>query len=97
MLRISRIFFLSLTSRGEPPGFSSHLMNAASRTSCISELVPFDKATVLFVEDAAGLMIARESPRNVAKRIGLTLSAAESNAFSAHLVRKTIHSVVRRY
>lgn len=45
---------------------------------CISELVPFDKATVLFVEDGANLMIAREAPRNVSKRIGLTLNAAES-------------------
>jgi len=45
---------------------------------CISELVPFDKATVLFVEAGANLMIAREAPRNVSKRIGLTLKAAES-------------------
>jgi len=45
---------------------------------CISELVPFDKASVLFVEDGANLMIAREAPRNVSKRIGLTLNAAES-------------------
>jgi GAF domain-containing protein len=45
---------------------------------CISELVPFDKATVLFVEDGANLMIAREAPRNVSKRIGLTLNAAEN-------------------
>src|SRR5258708_19257432 len=45
---------------------------------CISELVPFDKATVLFVEDGANLMVAREAPRNVSRRIGLTLNAAES-------------------
>jgi PAS domain S-box-containing protein len=45
---------------------------------CIAELVPFDKATVLFVEDGANLMIAREAPRNLSKRIGLTVSAAES-------------------
>lgn len=45
---------------------------------CISELIPFDKATVLFVEDGASLMIAREAPRNVLKRIGLILNAAES-------------------
>jgi len=45
---------------------------------CISELVPFDKATVLFVEDGANLLIAREAPRNVSRRIGLTLNAAES-------------------
>jgi PAS domain S-box-containing protein len=45
---------------------------------CISELVPFDKATVLFVENGANLMIAREAPPDVSKRIGLTLNAAES-------------------
>jgi PAS domain S-box-containing protein len=45
---------------------------------CISELVPFDKATVLFVEDGANLMIAREAPQNVSKRIGLILNVAES-------------------
>jgi PAS domain S-box-containing protein len=47
---------------------------------CIFELVPFDKATVLFVEDGDNLMVAREAPRNVSKRIGLTVSASE-NAF----------------
>lgn len=45
---------------------------------CISELVPFDKATVLFVEDGANLMIAREAPMSVSKRIGLTFNATES-------------------
>jgi PAS domain S-box-containing protein len=45
---------------------------------CISELVPFEKATILFVEDAANLMIAREAPRNVSKRIGMTVNATES-------------------
>jgi PAS domain S-box-containing protein len=45
---------------------------------CISELVPFDRATVLFVEDGSELMVAREAPRSLAKRIGLTLSATES-------------------
>ena len=45
---------------------------------CISELVPFDKATVLFVEDGANLMIAREAPRKLSKRTGLTFNAAES-------------------
>ncbi len=39
---------------------------------CISELVPFDVATVLFVEDASNLMVAREAPRVEPKRIGLT-------------------------
>jgi PAS domain S-box-containing protein len=47
---------------------------------CIFELVPFDKATVLFVEGGDDLLVAREAPRNVSKRIGLTVSASE-NAF----------------
>jgi PAS domain S-box-containing protein len=55
---------------------------------CISELVPFDKATVFFVEDGASLMIARESPRNVPKRIGLILNAAESMLFQRILFEK---------
>ena len=45
---------------------------------CISELVPFDVATVLFVEDASNLMVAREAPRAVPKRIGLTFQASEN-------------------
>jgi len=45
---------------------------------CISELVPFDRATVLFVEDGFELMVAREAPRNLAQRIGLTFRASES-------------------
>jgi PAS domain S-box-containing protein len=45
---------------------------------CISELVPFDKATVLFVEDGLELMVAREAPRNLPKRIGLTFKTSES-------------------
>jgi len=47
---------------------------------CISELVPFDRATVLFVEDGFDLMVAREAPRSPPKRIGLTLNVSE-NAF----------------
>jgi PAS domain S-box-containing protein len=46
--------------------------------NCISELVPFDRATVLFVEDGQELMVARESPRTASKRMGLTLKASES-------------------
>jgi PAS domain S-box-containing protein len=45
---------------------------------CISELVPFDVATVLFVEDASSLMIAREAPRVVPRRIGLAFKASEN-------------------
>jgi PAS domain S-box-containing protein len=48
--------------------------------NCISELVPFDRATVLFVEDGFELMVAREAPRITPRRIGLTLNASE-NAF----------------
>jgi PAS domain S-box-containing protein len=47
---------------------------------CISELVPFDRATVLFLEDGFELMVAREAPRCVPKRIGTTLKPSE-NAF----------------
>lgn len=45
---------------------------------CIGELVPFDKATVLFVEENADLMVARELPRDSFKRLGLTFSASEN-------------------
>jgi PAS domain S-box-containing protein len=45
---------------------------------CISELVPFDRATVLFVEDGFDLMVAREAPRIVSKRIGFTMRASEN-------------------
>lgn len=45
---------------------------------CISELVPFNRATVLFVEDGFELMVAREAPRNLSKRIGLMFKASES-------------------
>jgi len=45
---------------------------------CISELIPFDRATVLFVEDGCELMVACEAPRVEPKRMGLTLKASES-------------------
>ena len=45
---------------------------------CILELVPFDKATILFVEEDLELMVAREAPRNPPSRVGLTLSASEN-------------------
>ena len=45
---------------------------------CILELVPFDVATVLFVEDASNLMVAREAPRAAPKRIGLAFKASEN-------------------
>jgi PAS domain S-box-containing protein len=52
---------------------------------CISELVPFDRATVLFVEDGFELMVAREAPRNLAQRIGLTFRPSES-VFLQHVL-----------
>jgi PAS domain S-box-containing protein len=45
---------------------------------CISDLVPFDKATVLFVEDGPELMVAREAPSIAPKRIGLTLKPSDN-------------------
>jgi PAS domain S-box-containing protein len=45
---------------------------------CMSELVPFDVATVLFVEDSSNLMIAREAPQVVRKRIGMIFKASEN-------------------
>jgi PAS domain S-box-containing protein len=44
---------------------------------CISELIPFDVATVLFVEDGSNLMVAREAPRVAPQRIGLSFNASE--------------------
>lgn len=44
---------------------------------CISKLVPFERATVLFVEDGFELMVAREGPGSEPRRIGLTFSASE--------------------
>src|SRR5262249_13585459 len=45
---------------------------------CIRDLVPFDRASVLFVEDAAHLMVAREADRREVSRAGLVLSASGS-------------------
>ena len=45
---------------------------------CISELIPYDIATVLFVESAAELLVARESPHVDHKRIGLTVRLSEN-------------------
>jgi PAS domain S-box-containing protein len=55
---------------------------------CISELVPFDRATVLFVEDGFELMVAREAPRVAPKRIGLTFSPSENVFFQRVLFKK---------
>lgn len=56
--------------------------------NCISELVPFNRATVLFVEDGVELMVARESPRSVPKRMGLTFNASNSAFFQRLLIEK---------
>lgn len=55
---------------------------------CISELVPFDRATVLFAEDGFELMVAREAPRIVPKRIGLTFTASENKFLERVLFEK---------
>ena len=55
---------------------------------CMSELVPFDRATVLFVEDGFELMVAREAPRSVPKRIGLTLKPSENTFLERVLFEK---------
>ncbi len=55
---------------------------------CISELVPFDRATVLFAEDGFELMVAREAPRIVPKRIGLTFRASENKFLERVLFEK---------
>jgi len=56
---------------------------------CISELVPFNRATVLFVEDGFELMVAREAPRIVPKRMGFTLTASENLMLERVLFEKT--------
>jgi sigma-B regulation protein RsbU (phosphoserine phosphatase) len=55
---------------------------------CISELVPFDRATVLFVEEGFELMVAREAPRIVPKRIGLTFRATGNKFLERVLFEK---------
>ncbi len=44
---------------------------------CIGELVPFDTASVLFVEDPAHIMVARESTNQGTSRAGFVLSGLE--------------------
>ena len=55
---------------------------------CISDLVPFDRATVLFVETGFDFMVAREAPRIAPKRIGLTLRASENKLLGRVLFEK---------
>jgi PAS domain S-box-containing protein len=44
----------------------------------IGELIPFDRAAVLFVEDGLELMVAREAPHLLPNRMGLTFNASEN-------------------
>jgi PAS domain S-box-containing protein len=44
---------------------------------CISDLVPYKTASVLFVEDGVDLLIAREAPDGHTGRVGLTLHASK--------------------
>jgi PAS domain S-box-containing protein len=55
---------------------------------CMAELVPFDRATVLFLEEGCELMVAREAPRITPKRTGLTLNASENVFFQTVLFEK---------
>jgi PAS domain S-box-containing protein len=43
---------------------------------CIHELVPFDKAAVLFAEDGAELLVAREAPRLIPTETGTVFPAS---------------------
>jgi len=53
---------------------------------CIGELVPFDQASVLFVEDAAYLMVAREAAQSEPSRAGFVLSALENKFLQRVLI-----------
>jgi PAS domain S-box-containing protein len=44
--------------------------------NCIRELVPFDKAVVMFVEDGAELLVAREAPRSIPTEAGTVYPAS---------------------
>jgi PAS domain S-box-containing protein len=48
-----------------------------SLLECISELVPFDRAAVMFLEVGSELMVAREAPQSTRELIGLTLPLSE--------------------
>jgi PAS domain S-box-containing protein len=57
---------------------------------CIFDLIPFDKATILFVEDGAELLVAREAPRGAAKRTGLTFNASQNIFLQRILFEKQV-------
>lgn len=44
--------------------------------NCINELIPFDKAAVMFLEDGAELLVAREAPRSAPAEVGTVLPAS---------------------
>ncbi len=48
---------------------------------CISELVPFDRGAVFFVEGQCDLMLARETPHYRPNRAGLIVNASENSFF----------------
>ena len=55
---------------------------------CISELVPFDVASVIFLEDQSTLMIAIEMPRTDPGRIGFTFKLSENSVLEKVLREK---------
>ena len=60
-----------------------------SLLQCIAELIPFDRAAVLFLEDGLDLMIARETPcSQCRKRIGLAVKVSDNPWLQQVLVRK---------
>jgi sigma-B regulation protein RsbU (phosphoserine phosphatase) len=55
---------------------------------CISELVPFDRGTVLFVEDGFELMVAREAPLAAPGRAGETIPLSSCPFFEQILFER---------
>jgi len=55
---------------------------------CISELVPFDTATVLFAESKSDLMVARRAPASTRKRVGITVKVSEHALLQRILIER---------
>jgi GAF domain-containing protein len=55
---------------------------------CIQELIPFDKSAVMFVEDGAELLVARESPRSASTAAGTAFPASACNYLERILFEK---------
>jgi PAS domain S-box-containing protein len=55
---------------------------------CIQDLVPFDKAAVMFVEDGDELLVARESPRSTATAAGTAFPASAFDDLERILLEK---------